>query len=192
MRSEAWTVEQIDLLKKLWAEGETAAAIAARLGGLSRSAVLGKVFRLRLRTDKAAAASPAKAKSAGHGRAETALARRRRGGQNKRRQSAPQARTGRVTILQLTNDTCRWPHGRPGTNKFFFCGAAGADLEQDIPYCARHMRRAYRTSASIEEDRPTALSGERPSRSFAPARFAPRSILGTSGSAPSGMRRRGR
>jgi len=45
---DAWTAERIDLLKKLWAEGETATVIAGRLGGLSRSAVLGKIFRLRL------------------------------------------------------------------------------------------------------------------------------------------------
>jgi GcrA cell cycle regulator len=45
---DAWTAERIELLKKLWVEGETAAAIAGRLGGLSRSAVLGKIFRLRL------------------------------------------------------------------------------------------------------------------------------------------------
>jgi GcrA cell cycle regulator len=176
MRSEAWTVEQIDLLKKLWAEGETAAAIAARLDGISRSAVLGKVFRLRLRTDKAAAASPTKAKSAGHGRAETALVRRRRGGQNKRRQSTLAAGTRRTTLLELTNNTCRWPHGRPGTSKFFFCGAADADLEHGIPYCARHMRRAYNASASVGEGGPAASTGLRPS-SFAPGRFDPRPAL---------------
>ena len=43
MPAESWTREQIDLLRQLWNEGLTAAAIAARLGGLSRSAVLGKV-----------------------------------------------------------------------------------------------------------------------------------------------------
>src|SRR5271169_5059073 len=48
MQSEAWTVERVDLLRRLWGDGETAAAIAVRLGGMSRSAVLGKVFRLRL------------------------------------------------------------------------------------------------------------------------------------------------
>ena len=42
-----WTRERIALLKKLWADGETAAAIAMRLR-MSKSAVLGKVFRLRL------------------------------------------------------------------------------------------------------------------------------------------------
>ncbi len=105
MARASWTGEEIDLLKRLWSEGETAAAIAARLGGLSRSAVLGKVHRLRLRTDKAAA-SPAKAKSAGEHCAETAPARRRR----KRRKLpvAPAAVRQHKTLFELTNKTCRW------------------------------------------------------------------------------------
>ncbi len=109
MPTESWTVEQIDLLKRLWSEGLTAAAIAARFDGLSRSAVLGKVHRLRLRTDKAAAASPAKAKSAGERCAETASARRRRGGKRgKHPQAAPGAVTQHKTLFELTNKTCRW------------------------------------------------------------------------------------
>jgi len=106
MSSESWTHEQIDLLKKLWSEGATAAAIAVLIGGLSRSAVLGKVHRLRLRTDKAPAALAAKAKSAGPGGAETAPARRRRGG--KRAQAAPAAVRQHKTLFELTNKTCRW------------------------------------------------------------------------------------
>ena len=89
-------------------EGLTAAAIAARLGGLSRSAVLGKVHRLRLRTDKATAASAVKAKSAGE-RCATTPARRRRGGKRgKHPQAAPAAVSQHKTLFELTNKTCRW------------------------------------------------------------------------------------
>jgi GcrA cell cycle regulator len=49
MRGEAWSSERIEVLRSLWRQGLTADVIGARLGGLSRSAVLGKVFRLRLR-----------------------------------------------------------------------------------------------------------------------------------------------
>jgi GcrA cell cycle regulator len=48
MRGNVWTDDGITLLRKLWAEGATAAVIGRRLGGFSRSAVLGQVFRLRL------------------------------------------------------------------------------------------------------------------------------------------------
>jgi len=47
MRTE-WTDERVAALKLWWSEGSTGEAIAARLGGVSRSAVLGKIFRLRL------------------------------------------------------------------------------------------------------------------------------------------------
>jgi hypothetical protein len=53
------------------------------------------------------------------------------------------------SLLELTNITCRWPHGRPGTDRFFFCGAPEADLERGIPYCARHMQRAYPAGVGV-------------------------------------------
>ncbi len=187
MPTESWTIEQIDLLKRLWHEGLTAAAIAARLGGLSRSAVLGKVHRLRLRTDKATAPSVVKAKFAGERGAETTPARRRRGGKRgKHPQAAPAAVSQHKTLFELTNKTCRWPHGQPGTSNFFFCktcrwphgqpgtsnfifcGAPEADLEQGIPYCAQHMQRAYGASASVADGDVAAWTGLR----RCPFRFA--------------------
>jgi GcrA cell cycle regulator len=146
MQSQAWSAERVDLLRRLWADGETAAAIGVRLGGMSRSAVLGKVFRLRL-------ADPVSGKTAQEQRSAAApalnaegpyIARRRRSPKRAHQQqpSLNAAKRGKA-LLELTNNTCRWPHGRPGTEKFHFCGAPEADLERGIPYCARHMRRAY-------------------------------------------------
>lgn len=42
----AWTSERIELLKKLWLEGYSASQVAAQLGGVTRSAVIGKLHRL--------------------------------------------------------------------------------------------------------------------------------------------------
>jgi GcrA cell cycle regulator len=133
-------------LRRLWADGETAAAIAVRLGGMSRSAVLGKVFRLRL-------ADPVSGKTAQEQRSAAAptqnagdvhVARRRRSPKRAHQQQPLlNAATRGRTLLELTNNTCRWPPGRPGAEKFHFCGAPEADLERGIPYCALHMRRAY-------------------------------------------------
>lgn len=47
-----------------------------------------------------------------------------------------------VTIVDLTNGTCRWPIGTPGTEAFHFCGAPGANLEAGRPYCAHHAEAA--------------------------------------------------
>ena len=46
----------------------------------------------------------------------------------------------RKTLLQLTEKTCRWPIGDPGSAEFFFCGGETAN---DLPYCAYHSRVAY-------------------------------------------------
>ena len=44
----SWTDERVEMLKKLWADGLSASQIAAKLGGVSRNAVIGKVHRLGL------------------------------------------------------------------------------------------------------------------------------------------------
>ena len=59
-----WTRERIALLKRLWTDGETATAIAGRLR-MSKSAVLGKVFRLRLRPAAKATAAAARSEQGG-------------------------------------------------------------------------------------------------------------------------------
>ena len=46
----------------------------------------------------------------------------------------------RRTLLELNEDTCRWPIGDPGTADFFFCGGQALTV---LPYCAYHARIAY-------------------------------------------------
>jgi len=157
MRGESWTPERVEMLRKLWSEGQTAAVIADRLGVMSRSAVLGKIFRLRLPADGTGAANQTSAVSGGPGESIVGPARRRRRPVRIKRAKPSAAKaTQHKSLLELTNTTCRWPHGRPGTERFFFCGAPEADLERGIPYCARHMKRAYPTSG-VEEVSTTPL-----------------------------------
>ncbi len=157
MSDDPWTKERVAMLKTLWAGGATAQAIAAQLGGLTRSAVLGKVFRLRLGALAPPLVPAQRAKAAGSMQpalpSETAAAsarppaparRRGRGKRDGATAALPVARSRRgKSLLELTNECCRWPHGRPGTSNFFYCGAPGANLEAGMPYCARHLRRAY-------------------------------------------------
>ena len=110
MQEQAWTPERVSLLRQLWTEGETAAAIAVRLGDISRSAVLGKIFRLRLAgpgtgeiaQKERGAAAPAQ--NAG----DIYVARRRRSPKRAHQQqpSLNAAKRGK-TLLELTNNTCR-------------------------------------------------------------------------------------
>jgi GcrA cell cycle regulator len=150
MQGESWSFERVALLRRLWADGVSAADIGERLGGLSRSAVLGKVFRLRLIKQAADDAASMRHWPDAANKSDGAVPARRRRPQPRRRQesSAPAVLSRHKSLLDLTNTTCRWPHGRPGTARFFFCGASGADLEAGIPYCAQHMRRAYRSATS--------------------------------------------
>ena len=46
----------------------------------------------------------------------------------------------RLSLLQLTEATCKWPIGDPLTKDFYFCGQHS--LESG-PYCEFHSRRAY-------------------------------------------------
>lgn len=48
VREMSWTPEREELAKKLWLDGHAASDIAARLGGITRNAVIGKVHRLGL------------------------------------------------------------------------------------------------------------------------------------------------
>jgi len=158
MRGGGWSDKRIELLKRLWAEGKTATAIATRLGS-SRSAVLGKIFRLRFDAADNGKSSKARARPTVDDRNKKVSRATRRSAPSRRRRSVnekssaneprPAASSVRKTLFELTNACCRWPHGRPGAKNFFFCGAAGADLERGMPYCARHMRRAYLVAPAI-------------------------------------------
>ncbi|MEP2783435.1 MAG: GcrA family cell cycle regulator [Pseudoruegeria sp.] len=44
----SWTDERVEVLKKMWNEGQSASQIAKELGGVTRNAVIGKVHRLGL------------------------------------------------------------------------------------------------------------------------------------------------
>lgn len=158
---DAWAKSRIATLKQMWAGGATAAAIAECLG-VSRSAVLGKIHRLRLRT--ATEEQPAAQASS-----EPAAPKRRRRQRRQRRQRRPpRPRRRGISLLGLTNDTCRWPHGEPGRSGFFFCGALGADLEGGRPYCACHARRAYSGAAIPAEDGGSPVIAVRNSPPIAP------------------------
>lgn len=46
----------------------------------------------------------------------------------------------RLTLLQLNEQTCKWPIGDPLLPDFYFCGQHSDDGR---PYCEFHSRRAY-------------------------------------------------
>jgi GcrA cell cycle regulator len=161
----SWTDERVELLKKLWSDGLSASQIAGELGGITRNAVIGKVHRLglsgRAKSASTAVARPRKARSSSHMlrmarasiRGNTALAH----AYEIEDEAAPELVENvipigqRRTILELTEQTCRWPIGDPGSTDFFFCGGNPVG---GSPYCAYHARMAYQPAAARRDRRP--------------------------------------
>lgn len=56
----------------------------------------------------------------------------------------------RRTLLELNEETCRWPIGDPAGADFFFCG--GKPIA-GLPYCGYHSRVAYQPPAARRDKR---------------------------------------
>ena len=162
-----WSDERVNMLKQLWADGLSASQIATKLGmGVTRNAVIGKVHRLNLSgrasTPRATAPrSPRKTvrEPSAPGRSPSMPT----AGANALKpylQPAPRtmplpepkplrlvdsAKDGRITILHLSEKTCKWPIGDPMKEDFCFCGHGPRD---GSPYCEYHARMAYQPPQS--------------------------------------------
>jgi GcrA cell cycle regulator len=60
----------------------------------------------------------------------------------------PEAIANPVTLMELQEHSCRWPHDRDG-EPMMYCGVVNGS---GLPYCFRHCRMAYR----LPERRPAA------------------------------------
>ncbi|MGR3614583.1 MAG: GcrA family cell cycle regulator [Paracoccaceae bacterium] len=193
----SWTDERVELLKKMWGEGQSASQIAKELGGVTRNAVIGKVHRLGLSNratggNSAKAAEPkekpaAKAKPEPKAKpqpkteparpvapAETSPA------ENKpivpaRKQIIPagqplppqpsaneispealakvneiEKKAKKLTLMELTERTCKWPVGDPATEDFWFCGLP---VKQGKPYCEAHVGVAFQPMSARRDRR---------------------------------------
>jgi len=161
----SWTTERVDLLKKLWADGLSASQIAAELGGVTRNAVIGKVHRLGLSgraKTSAPASKPRRAKPTPSSSTPNrpSVSPQTHGATALKIDPTPQVEveiepeaepiaelvpmSERTTILNLTERTCKWPIGDPGSDDFYFCGR---NSDPGVPYCAHHCRIAYQPVA---------------------------------------------
>jgi len=190
----SWTDERVELLKKMWGEGQSASQIAKELGGVTRNAVIGKVHRLGLsnragstaakpagkeKPDAAAPAPQAEAEAPQapapepeNAEAEEAPAAApapaRRpivpAGQPLPPQPAaneisPEALASvrqvekkalKISLMELTERTCKWPIGDPATEDFWFCGLP---VQAGKPYCEAHVGVAFQPMSSRRDRR---------------------------------------
>jgi GcrA cell cycle regulator len=142
-----WTAERIELLKSHFGAGLSCRQIADEIG-VTRNAVIGKLSRLDLTREKTRDAPRLARKGA---------TRRPRAGSVPGLQyqmlkavyGEPQPAaeeepidTGHCcSLLELSEQRCRWPISTPGAADFRFCGTTPLE---GLPYCAGHSRLAYR------------------------------------------------
>ena len=189
----SWTDERVELLKKMWGEGQSASQIAKELGGVTRNAVIGKVHRLGLsnRAGNGAATPKAepKAKPAAPkveakprpaqiktepaikpvppGEAKPNLPARKQiipagqplPPQPSANEISPEAlakvnevekKAKKISLMELTERTCKWPVGDPATDDFWFCGLP---VQQGKPYCEAHVGVAFQPMSSRRDRR---------------------------------------
>lgn len=141
----AWTEDRVEELKKLWAEGHSASQIAARMGGVTRNAVIGKVHRLGL----SGRAAPAKPKSVAS-KPAPAAAPVRQPARSVLRDLPPATEFGdnRLNVSSIGNDQCKWPIGDPASEDFHFCGQACTGGK---PYCSYHVQLAFQPNSTRRE-----------------------------------------
>ncbi len=189
----SWTDERVELLKKMWGEGQSASQIAKELGGVTRNAVIGKVHRLGL-SNRTTGATPAKAEPkekptpapkaeakpkpspkteparpapAPAAEAKPAVPARRQiipagqplPPQPSANEISPEAlakvnevekKAKKLTLMELTEKTCKWPVGDPATEDFWFCGLP---VEAGKPYCEAHVGVAFQPMSSRRDRR---------------------------------------
>lgn len=196
----SWTDERVDVLRKMWGEGQSASQIAKELGGVTRNAVIGKVHRLGLsnRTATAAAAPKAEAKAkpaapsgpaakpepkpeaspkpaaqteparpaepaeprvVPHTRKQIIPAGQPLPPQPSANEISPEAlakvneiekKAKRISLMQLTERTCKWPVGDPATEDFWFCGLP---VQAGKPYCEAHVGVAFQPMSARRDRR---------------------------------------
>lgn len=59
-------------------------------------------------------------------------------------------RARKLTLMELTERTCKWPIGDPATEKFWFCGLPSAPGK---PYCEAHVGVAFQPMSARRDRR---------------------------------------
>ena len=135
-----WTAERVELLKIHFAAGLSCREIADDIG-VSRNAVIGKLSRLNLTRERAGdARRPARTDAANRPRPRSVPRLQYRLLQAAANEE-PIHNAHRCSLLDLSEERCRWPISTPGAADFCFCGNPPI---KGLPYCAGHTRLAYR------------------------------------------------
>lgn len=138
-----WTDEKCDELRRLWAEGYSASAIAAELGIATRNAVIGKAHRLGLdgRAERKQAQAIREPRRKPERRPKLNVGKVDALTRNRITRSPPFDGSP-ITLFELSNWTCRWPVSDDVCH-MFYCGVPEADLSHGRPYCEHHTAISF-------------------------------------------------
>lgn len=150
--SHCWNDERVELLKKLWADGKSCAIIARQLGGVTRSAVIGKITRLGLQQRSTTQRQKFSRRRANIEKA-TIIQRPKAGFASIQYISKSATKTicvdplplpvatdaGRVRFSDLQAGACKWICNDPRDGAM----ACGEAQVPGLPYCPSHCARAY-------------------------------------------------
>lgn len=155
--ASVWTDERIETMKKLWSEGVSASIIAQQLGnGISRSAVLGKLFRLEGRAPRQTVTHAKMGTKRARSNQNTPKPRRRSAFHVKRdpnKVTAPkpvptpppdEPASLNIKLLDLQDHHCRWAHGNRAP--YLFCGHP---TFEGTPYCEHHASRCFNITGRV-------------------------------------------
>src|ERR1700688_668987 len=142
-----WTAERVELLKSRFEAGLSCREIADDIG-VSRNAVIGKLSRLNLTRESSGDAPRPTRKDAAsrrHPKTVPELQYRMRlplsGAPRRAADDGPIPNGHCCSLLELSEERCRWPISTPGAEDFCFCGNTPVE---GLPYCPGHSRLAYR------------------------------------------------
>lgn len=156
-----WSDERVATLKELALKGMTAGQMA-RSFSVTRSSIIGKIHRDKITWNHGWNVGPKPKRSPAPHQKPSRLAflistfptgnsppRPPRSPVVRSEFEATPATRGDRTcsFIDLTDKTCRWPIGDPGTEGFCFCG----ELPDGGPYCANHMGIGHWTRPPRQE-----------------------------------------
>ncbi len=145
-KEPTWTDERVELLKIRFAAGLTCREIAGDIG-VSRNAVIGKLSRLNLTREKSGDGPRPAPSDAPKGRRRGSVPRLQYRLLQAVYAEPPAANEEPIadghccSLLELSEERCRWPISTPGAEDFRFCGNTPVE---GLPYCPGHSRLAYR------------------------------------------------
>jgi GcrA cell cycle regulator len=150
-----WTAERVELLKSRYQAGFSCREIAQVIG-VSRNAVIGKISRLNLSRPRRLSGRRPERKGVPKVRRSRLVTQHQilmalHAKPQPSAEEVPIHNGHRCSLLELSQEKCRWPIGNPCAEDFWFCGNKPVE---GLPYCAGHARMAYQLSSRPHAARP--------------------------------------